>query len=229
MSSQTLADWLSLCNPRKSRAHILPSGNTESSPCPAVLTLLNCPLAGSWTCRAWGVLPGWAVGSATWSTPIASGWGRPPTASPPTPQTPRSSPAPSSHSQPGTRSGFRPTGVPAGTPRACCWCRTCATCRGCSSRGRRSGSGKSISQFDLIYYVLHINGNDGSNTRSIFLVGHGENFDIDVPHTHRQKYRQMDILHVPEFWYRPTRPVPLAAYCVYMINIHAVTFIRDTL
>ena len=38
-----------------------------------------------------------------------------------------------------------------------------------------------------------------SNTRSILVVGHREIFDINVPHTQRQTYRQTDVLHVPEF------------------------------
>ena len=37
------------------------------------------------------------------------------------------------------------------------------------------------------------------NTLSMVSVGHRQIFDINVPHTHRQTYRQTDILHVPEF------------------------------
>ena len=36
-------------------------------------------------------------------------------------------------------------------------------------------------------------------TRSMTRVGHRGIFDINVPRTHRQTYRQTDILHVPEF------------------------------
>ena len=36
------------------------------------------------------------------------------------------------------------------------------------------------------------------NTRSLIYVGHRQIFDIVPPHTHRQTYRQTDILNVPE-------------------------------